>query len=167
MFVLFKYVLHNAIMENIKDYKGNVLAITDAEVATDWRMGFLRAIAKVALNSYPAIRINEPAASRFGGNIEGGMNEHIEGARRPILDEDNITTGYTRDDPCPIVEIYNLVEDSSTHYEFNSFGDDGGSPVTLITAEVSCACGKIVRKDASLEIRAGNFISAVTNADSL
>lgn len=153
-------------MENIKDYKGNVLAITDSEVKADWRMGFLRAIAKASLNNYPSLRINE-RTERFGGNIEGGMNEHLEGARRPVVNEDNITTGYNREAPCPIVEIYNVTESSSTHYEFSTYGDDGGSPVTLITAEVSCACGKIVRQDASVEIRAGEFISAVTNADSL
>lgn len=153
-------------MENIKDYKGNVLAITDAEVKADWRMGFLRAIAKVALNTYPSLRISE-SSGRFGVNIGGGMNEHLEGARRAVNNEDGITVAFEKDAACPIVEIYNITESSSTHYEFSTYGDDGGSPVTLITAEVSCSCGKIVRQDASVEIRAGEFIAAVTNADSM
>lgn len=150
-------------MDNIKDYPGNVLAITDEQVAKDWRLGFGRAVAMAVMDGYPALKINEPMGA-FGAVMPNSMNEHLEGARRPILDEDGITTGYNREPACPIVEIYNLEESSSTHYEFSTYGDDGGSPVTLISARVSCACGKIVKQDASAEIRAGEFIAAVTNA---
>jgi hypothetical protein len=156
-------VLHNSIMDNIKDYPGNVLAITDEQVAKDWRLGFGRAVAMAVMDGYPALKISE-RMGRFGANLEGGLNEHIEGARRPILDADGITTGYNREPACPIVEIYNLSESSSTHYEFSTYGDDGGSPVTLISALVSCSCGKIVKQEAAAEIRAGEFIAAVTNA---
>lgn len=157
-------VLHNSIMDNMKDYPGNVLAITDEQVAADWRLGFGRAVAKTVIHGYPALRISE-TGGRFGENPKGGMNEHIEGARHSIVDSDGITTGFNREPACPIVEVYRLEESSSMHYEFNTYGDDGGSPVTLITALVSCACGKIVKQEATAEIRAGEFISAVTNAD--
>jgi hypothetical protein len=153
-------------MDNIKDYPGNVLAITDEQVAKDWRLGFGRAVAMAVMNGYPALKVREPMGP-FGADLPGGMNEHIEGARRPIVDSDGITTGYNRESACPIVEIYNLSESSSTHYEFSTYGDDGGSPVTLISALVSCSCGKIVKQLASAEIRAGEFIAAVTNADSI
>ena len=153
-------------MNNIKDYSGNALAITDAEVASDWTLGFCRAVAKAVTKGYPSLRIAEPMG-RFGAVIEGGMNEHIEGARRSIKDDDGFVTGYTREPACPIAEVYDLEESSSMHYEFSTYGDDGGSPVTLISALVSCSCGQIVKQKASAEIRAGEFIAAVTNADFL
>lgn len=152
-------------MDKIKDYPGNVIAITDEQVLSDWRLGFGRAVAKTVVNGYPGLRISEPSG-RFGENPKDGMNEHIEGARRPVVDGDGITTGYNREPVCPITEIYNLTESSSVHYEYGTYGDDGGSPVTLITAFVSCSCGKIVKQKAEAEIRAGEFIAAVTNADS-
>jgi hypothetical protein len=153
-------------MDNIKDYPSNVLAITDEQVAADWRLGFGRAVAKAVTAGYPGLRIKE-RSERFGVNIPGGMNEHIEGAPIRVKDADGITISVSREPACPIAEVYNLTESSGQHYEFSTYGDDGGSPVTLISALVSCSCGKIVKQPASAGIRAGEFIAAVTNADSI
>jgi hypothetical protein len=119
-------------MDNIKDYPSNVLAITDEQVAADWRLGFGRAVAKAVTAGYPGLRIKE-RSERFGVNIPGGMNEHIEGAPIRVKDADGITISVSREPACPIAEVYNLTESSGQHYEFSTYGDDGGSPVTLIS----------------------------------
>jgi hypothetical protein len=153
-------------MTTIKDYTGNALAITDEQVASDWQLGLCRAIAKAIINGWPAIRIDERDADRWGSAVPGGLNEHLVGARIPVKDEDGITTSFTRTPPCPITEIYGIEESSAMRYEDSpTFGPGEGSPITVITARVSCGCGRIVKEKASAEIRSGEFIAAVTNAE--
>lgn len=37
-------------MNNLAEYNGNALAITNAEIAENWQLGMLRAVAKISLN---------------------------------------------------------------------------------------------------------------------
>lgn len=37
-------------MNNLAEYNGNALAITNAEIAENWQLGMLRAVAKTSLN---------------------------------------------------------------------------------------------------------------------
>lgn len=151
-------------MDIVKNYPDNLLAITDEQVIADWRLGFGRAVAKAVVEGYPSLRFEEPS-ERFGGSIPGGMNDHIEGALTIVKDADGITVERKRVPACPIVAVYNITESSGKRYDFDSYGGSGdGTPVTVISALASCACGKIIKKPASTEIPAGEFMAAVTNA---
>src|SRR6478735_3289327 len=102
-------------MTSIKDYSGNALAITDEQVASDWQLGLCRAIAKAILNGWPMLKINERTGP-YGTPLPGSLNEHLEGARTSIKDEDGVTTGFDRTPACPITEIYEIEESSAMRY---------------------------------------------------
>lgn len=136
-------------MDILKDYKANILEISDTDISANWRLGLLRACGIVAASS---MKIDE-ATGRFGAHLVGSMNEHLFG---PDFSYDKGV--------CTIEGVYDLTEDAGTHYNFSTFGGTE-SDVMLLKGKVSCACGEIVRAAATYEVSLGEFISLVMNVE--
>ncbi|MBC9704858.1 MAG: hypothetical protein H9W81_07760 [Enterococcus sp.] len=131
------------------DYADNVLAITDEEVGKDWRLGLLRAMGKVIANS----ALPADSTSRWGQALAGSNRSHLS-YHGPHSDEVR----------CPIVEVYDIKEDSFDEWDHNSFGDDNKWTRTELKASATCACGRVVRHPVSMTIPVGDLIYEVTNA---
>lgn len=140
-------------MDIMTDYKDNVLTITDAEVAADWRLGLLRAVGVAGRYRFTMTE----AVGRWGAKLPGSMGEHLDGGYSDINDDNGFQKRLA---PCAVAEIYNVQEESGSRYDFDSFGGTD-TEVTLIKANVTCACGHIDRKAASFEIPIGDFIMEV------
>lgn len=130
----------------IEDFKGNVLAITDEQVATDWRMGLLRALGKVARGAYPSDNTGS-----FGMTVSGSNREHVMG-------------NFASIPGCPLVEIYDVREDRGEDYNFSTFGGST-SDVIVLSAKATCKCGRVVKHPVSMDITPGELIYMVTHAD--
>jgi hypothetical protein len=132
-------------MFTVKNYEGDALAITDEQVAADWRMGLLRSLAKVLTEALP-----RDSETRYGGSVKGSNREHVTG-----------TMGMKF---CPLVEIYEVREDKGHQYLFSTFGGSTDE-VTILKAKASCKCGRLVKHPVELEVPIGSLISQVTNTD--
>lgn len=130
----------------IEDFKDNVLAITDEQVAADWRLGLLRALGKVARGARPS-----DSTGSFGVTISGSNREHVMG-------------NFSSIPGCPLVEIYDVREDRGEDYNFSTFGGST-SEVIVLSANATCECGRIVKHPVSMDITPGELIYMVTNAD--
>lgn len=133
-------------MFEMKDYKDNVLAITDAQVAADWRLGLLRALGKVARGAVPS-----DSKGSYGVTVPGTNREHVMG-------------NFSTINGCPLVEIYDVREEKGEHYNFDSFGGSTDD-VMILSAKATCACGHIVKHPVAMDIDPGELIYRVTHAD--
>lgn len=130
----------------LKDYDGDALAITDKEVAEDWRLGLLRGVARVMESS----ALPRDSSGPYGRVVEGSNREHIRGGRGIPY--------------CPIVEIYEVEEDKGTDYNTSTYGGEETSTI-ILRGRASCACGRMVKHPVETMITPGRLITAVTNAD--
>lgn len=128
------------------DYKENVLAITDEQVAADWRLGLLRALGKVARGARPT-----DSMGSYGTTIAGSNREHVMG-------------NFASVPPCPLVEIYDIGEEKGENYNFSTFGGSTDD-VMILSANATCACGRIVKHPVVMDIDPGELIYKVTHAD--
>jgi hypothetical protein len=133
-------------MFEMADFKGNVLAITAEQIAADWRLGLLRALGKVALGARPS-----DSTGSFGVTVAGSNREHVMG-------------NWSTIPACPLVEIYDIREERGEEYNFSTFGGTT-SDVMILSANATCACGRIVKHPVSMEISPGELIYMVTHAD--
>lgn len=127
-------------------YKENALAITDEQVSANWRLGLLRAIAKVVVSH----GLPKDSQERWGGATRGSNREHIKGR-----------IGLRS---CQLVEIYDITEDSGKKYYGDTYEEEG-MPITKINAKATCVCGHLVKHPVEAMIPAGRFIVEVTTAD--
>lgn len=128
------------------DYTGNALAITDTEVASDWRLGLVRALATVALGAAP-----DDSTGPYGVTIPGSNREHVIGNFGPSKPG------------CPLVEIYDVKDTGGSRYNFSTFGGSSDE-IILLTANATCKCGQIVKHPVSMEITPSDLIYSVLNA---
>lgn len=133
-------------MFEMTDFKENVLAITDEQVAADWRLGLLRALGKVARGARPT-----DSMGSFGTTIAGSNREHVMG-------------NFASVPACPLVEIYDISEDKGEEYNFSTFGGSTND-VMILSANATCACGRLVKHPVSMDIDPGELIYMVTQAD--
>lgn len=130
-------------MFSMTEYKGNALAITDAQIAADWRLGILRGAARMLKNGRPA--------NDKGGMPETGSDtEHVRGSFR------NPAT-------CEIVELCEVEETTEQNMVWDSQGDypetDG-----LLYGKATCACGRLVQQNFKLTVYPGELLKRVANA---
>lgn len=133
-------------MFEMADFKENVLAITDKQIASDWRLGLLRALGKIARGARPS-----DSTGSFGVTIAGSNREHVMG-------------NWGNVPHCPLVEIYDVREERGEEYNFSTFGGTT-SDVIILSANATCACGRIVKHPVAMEISPGELIYMVTHAD--
>lgn len=133
-------------MFEMKDYTGNVLAITDEQVASDWRLGLLRALGKVAKGARPS-----DSTGSYGVTVAGSNREHVMG-------------NWGNVPHCPLVEIYDIREEKGENYNFDSFGGTTDD-VMILSAKATCACGRIVKHPVAMDIDPGELIYRVMHAD--
>lgn len=133
-------------MFEMTDYTENVLAITDEQIAADWRLGLLRALGKVARGARPS-----DSTGSFGLTVSGSNREHVMGNFGSIPG-------------CPLVEIYDVREDRGEEYNFSTFGGST-TDVIILSANATCECGKIVKHPVAMDITPGELIYMVMRAD--
>lgn len=133
-------------MFEMTDFKGNVLAITDEQIAADWRLGLLRALGKVARGARPS-----DSTGSFGVTVAGSNREHVMG-------------NWSNIPHCPLVEIYDIREERGEEYNFSTFGGST-TDVMILSANATCECGRIVKHPVAMEIMPGELIYMVTHAD--
>jgi hypothetical protein len=126
-------------MFEMTDFKDNVLAITAEQIAADWRLGLLRALGKVALGARPS-----DSTGSFGVTIAGSNREHVMG-------------NWANIPACPLVEIYDIREEQGEEYNFSTFGGTT-SDVMILSANATCACGRIVKHPVSYQISPVNCL---------
>lgn len=134
-------------MFEMKDFKGNVLAITNEQVAADWRLGLLRALGKVALGARPS-----DSTGSYGVTVAGSNREHVMG-------------NWGNVPHCPLVEIYDVREEKGEEYIHDSYSGGSTRDVMILSANATCACGRIVKHPVAMDIDPGELIYRVTNAD--
>lgn len=130
----------------MRDYTGDVLSITDEQVAADWRMGMTRAAGR-------AIRYGiapSDSTGSFGITIAGSNREHIRGG------------GGVRN--CKVVEIFNIKEEGGEEHHFSTYGGSTSNVLTL-SCLASCDCGRLVKHPMSMNVSPDEFIYMVMNAD--
>lgn len=130
----------------MRDYKEDVLAITDEQVAGDWRLGLLRAAGKVVAGR--ALPLDSTGS--YGATIAGSARAHVSGGYGSRF--------------CPLVKIYDVDEQKGESYNFDSF-DDSTSAVITMSALATCECGKVDRTPVSVNLDPGELIYAVMNAE--
>lgn len=133
-------------MFEIKQFTGNTLAISDKQVASEWRLGLLRALGKVATRALPV-----DTTGRHGSAVEGSAREHVSG---------NIGVPF-----CRLVEIYDIREEHGNRFLYSTFGENHDDVIRL-TAKATCKCGRLIKYPVSLDITPGTLISEVANTDS-
>lgn len=133
-------------MYYFNDFKGNALAITDAEVAADWRMGVLRATAKVIQKS----ALPKDSMGSYGSTIPGSNRAHIMGGGGNKF--------------CPLVEVYDVDEDRDVERDYDTIPGPQQT-VIVLSGKATCACGQIVKHPVSMTITPGNLIQSVVTAD--
>lgn len=133
-------------MYYFNDFKGDALAITDAEVAADWRMGVLRATAKVIQKS----ALPKDRTASYGVTVPGSNRAHVMGG------------GGTKF--CPLVEVFDVDEDRDVERDYDTFPGPERT-VVVLSAKATCACGQIVKHPVSMTITPGNLIQYVVSAD--
>jgi hypothetical protein len=134
-------------MFEMTDFKENVLAITDEQVAADWRLGLLRALGKVARYARP----NDSMGS-YGVTVPGSNREHVMGNFGGTIPS------------CTLVEIYDIREEKGEDYNFSTFGGSTND-VIILSANATCACGRIVKHPVSMNIDPGELIYEALHAD--
>jgi hypothetical protein len=134
-------------MFEMKDYKDNVLAITNEQVASDWRLGLLRALGKVAQGARPS-----DSTGSWGVTVAGSNREHVMG-------------NWGNVPPCPLVEIYDVREEKGEEYIHDSFNGGSTKDIMILSANATCACGRIVKHPVAMDIEPGELIYRVTHAD--
>lgn len=135
----------------MKEYEGDALAITDAEVTANWRMGVLRGVARVLkIGGLPL-----GGTDRWGKVQEGTNRAHLTPAGLPF---------GGAGEGCSISELYELEEESDKEYVFST---NGGSEydVTVISGKATCACGRLVKEPVRMNITPGDLIAEVMNAE--
>lgn len=130
------------------NFEGNVLDITDEEVANDWRLGLLRSLGNVVAGS----ALPSDSTERWGRAIPGSNRAHLS---YPGL-------GST-EKQCSIAEVYNVREDSFEEWEHSSFGEANRWTRTELRALATCTCGRLVRHPVSMTVGVGDLIYTVTN----
>lgn len=131
----------------LKDYTGNVLAITDEEVSGDWHLGLVRAAGKlIAGRAAPTDTMGS-----FGVTVPGSNREHIMG-------------NWSTVPRCPIVEVFDVNEEGGEQYNFSTFGGTTTDVITL-TANATCACGQIVRHRVQMDLTPSEVIYEIMNAE--
>lgn len=130
----------------MRDYKEDVLAITDEQVAADWRLGLLRAAGKVVAGR----ALPRDSTGSYGITIAGSNRAHVSG-------------GYG-EQFCPLVKIYDVEEQSDEISNFDSL-DDSTSAVIIMSALGTCKCGKVDRAPVSFSLDPGELIYSVMNAE--
>lgn len=129
-------------MENIDDYTGNVLDITDEEIAENWELGLLRAMGRVV-----SVR----------GKVEGGTGAW--GITTPGSDRAHVENNYsTNVAGCPLVEIHDVKEDRLEHYPY---GSDERVQDNLILAKGTCKCGHVKNATVYAELPAGGMLREI------
>lgn len=134
-------------IEYLQDYKEDALKITDEQVAADWRMGLVRAVAKVVAGSAAPT----DSMGSYGITIPGSNRDHVQGS----------LGNNTR---CQLVAIYELREEGGERYEFDSFGGKDYN-VLYIYALADCKCGRLQRHPVQMDINPGDLIGEVMRAD--
>jgi hypothetical protein len=117
------------------DYNENVLSITDAEVAADWRKGMIRATAQIIIEEGYPEGATPGSWDSYKGYREGSLGEHIAATRK--VEPRYYERGHGS---CVITSAANLTEDLNTFEEFNTFGGNTHAEV-IFTADVTCNHG--------------------------
>lgn len=132
-------------MFEFKSFTGNALAITDAQIAADWRLGIVRGMARTVRNTGHA------AEDRRDFTISEGSKKtaHVQGA-------------YGKPALCAIVEVFGVDEGQETEYVRDSSGDYPENN-TVIHGKVTCKCGQLVKQDFKV-ITYGGLLRRVANA---
>jgi hypothetical protein len=109
----------------------NVLALTDEEVATDWRNGMLRSIAHTITKFGIAEGIQSGTWGTVLGFTEGSLAEHIytiPGAMSYLYGMGS----------CEAISVTDLYEDTFERYEHDTFGPGTTRNEALLGATVTC-----------------------------
>ena len=132
----------------MKDYEGDALAISDEQVAADWRMGVLRGVA----------RVMKDGAEPLAGRARFGV---VEGSPLAHLSPQGLFGSFG--EGCKIAELYDLEEAGGKEY---IFGTGGGSEYDTIrlSAKANCACGKLVKEPVEMNVPPGDLIASVLRA---
>ena len=129
----------------LKDYQGNALAITDDAVASDWRLGLVRGVARFMRYSI----LPSDSTGSYGITVEGSNRAHLE---------------ISREDSCRVTEIYDIQETSEKDYNFDTFGGSEYE-VILLSCKATCACGRLEKYEMSMTVRPDELIYSITNSD--
>lgn len=134
-------------IENLKDYTENALAISDEQVADDWTLGLVHGVARyIAEVALPVDSING-----WGDTKPGSDREHIEG----YLDQ----ATNSRTPRCKLLEIFNISEVEGTEFYEKTYGPGEVKNVLVVSAEASCACGRIVLSKVILKVPAAEYMN--------
>lgn len=137
------------------DRTADVMSITDADIAADWRKGMLRSVADLITTRGQA----EGVQSGGWGAIsfkEGELAHHFHGSAKAHTYTAPLGTGA-----CKIVKVTDLTEDSDTQYHHDTFGSGEGYRVTILSAKVTCEHSVTGRM--SLTESVGELIYAVAS----
>lgn len=133
-------------LDSLTEYDGNALAITDKMVASDWRLGLLRGVARyVAFVATP-----EDSTDRWGTTTPGSDREHIEGS----LDKRT----NSRSAGCSLVEISNISQTEDTEYVDALYKEGSYRTVLKLSAIATCSCGRITDTEVSLQVPPDEFL---------
>lgn len=130
-------------MYQFKEYEGNALAITDAQVAADWRLGIVRAIACKIRNS--GIATND--TNDFTVTAGSAITAHIHGNR--------MNPGK-----CAIVEVYEVDDVQETEWVRN-YDDSYPESNTVLRGKVTCACGQVEKSDFKVVTYGGGLLKSI------
>jgi len=126
----------------------DALAITDAEIASDWKLGMVRSMGRLLAKRGDLDKGNISYYSSIP--TADSAYVHVRGAAQAR-------------ELCTITAVRNVVEDSMEFEDGGTFGSTTRHR-TLLTGEADCACGKLVGAHISYEVYIGDLISALANA---
>lgn len=129
-------------MENFKEIK-NVLDITPEHILKDWRFGFQLALAK-------ALLANLTIAKWSGYVKDDVLTEHIN----PRKINHEVAT-------CKIIEVSDIYTTSATRTHDDTFASEYHQEI--VSAKVTCECGKLSKVSGYREFYVGNLISTITS----
>lgn len=139
----------------------NAYALSDEEVAADWRNGMVRAAARKLVEAGKA---EGEILGSWGAHVgfrAGTLAEHFDAAMsksEPKRPGDRYFAGHGS---CAITSVTNLREDSDERYESNSFGDGRSYTDSVLDGTVTCVHG--VTGQMTFAASLGELISAIVS----
>lgn len=123
-------------MTTLKNYEGNVLEITNEQVAENWHFGLLRACGQLIVNQNWIMHPPTLPGMRLRFNAEA--------------------SSHLRKNNCSIVSVTSMEESAVTVSEYGEVEQN-----TVFTAIVNCACGHISGKHAQANFSAGEIVKRI------
>lgn len=123
-------------MTTLKNYEGNVLEITNEQVAENWHLGMLRACGQLIAKRPWIMHPSTLRGMRLFANPEA--------------------SAHFRKNACSIVSVTSMEESSVTVSEYGEVEQK-----TVLTAIVNCACGHISGHPAQVNFTSGEIVERI------